>query len=330
MFMVFVSLAGCGKGDMEKLEKETILSENDEFVESDISENLMNIMTSEDVITSFISVDGNGDYVLYGQNIEDGTINKYVYGEDKDWGISKVIWNDKLTKKLDKRDSLRWINVGYDRNLYALYSRVNEDSEIIHDLYRINEETQAVDKVKLSCFGIPTDELIMYVGVFEDGNILVQKENGEIEWFDIHSGEIKGTYNEPVHKLFMGHSQFYTVDGSNSEVNMIFENDGTVTEIFSLEDEVLLDSDSSRTLLYVEIYESENEDVFMLVPSGIYEVDLTEKSNKKILSNYGSNNTHVTKYESLGFVEKEGAFAKISIEALDEGDKIYCYEYKLP
>ncbi|MCM1245618.1 MAG: hypothetical protein NC293_08265 [Roseburia sp.] len=330
--VVFVLLAGCGKTDTETPEKETILSEKDEYVESNIGEEFENIMTSEDVIMSFLSVDRNGEYVLYGKNFENGTIYKYIYGEEKGWKSDKVEWNDKLIKKIGKSDSMRWINVGYDGNLYVLCSKVDEESEkLIYDLYCINDDTQSVDKVKLSCFGIPTDETITYIGAFGNGNILVQNEKGSIEWFDISTGEIEGTYNEPVHKLFMGDREFYAVDGSNSKVNMISEHDGTVTEIFSLEDEVLLNSNNSSTLLYVEVYENENQDVFVLVPSGIYEVNLTEKGNKEIVSNYGlESNTNITKYESLGFVEKEGTFAKISTETLDEGVNIYCYEYNLP
>lgn len=167
----------------------------------------------------------------------------------------------------------------------------------------------------------------VYVGVFESGNVLIQKANGEVEWYDPNSDEQKGFYSGMPHKLFMGRDNFYAVDSMNSNIVKVSEDGGKEVEIFSLEGEALLCSDSVGTELQVEVFENGDDDIFIMTPSGIFEVDEATKRKEKLISASVSNVVGSVGKSMMGLVEKDGSFVLMSQEAVEEGTKLYAFEY---
>lgn len=336
MFIILFLVSGCSEEKEVKpiKSKEPIsVDKKSDFVERDISQSIRSELSVMDVVVSNCLLDVKGKYVFYYKTINEEnlkeTFYKYSYDKSEGWRKEEVPWGNVIKGKLAKGASLSFICCGFDMKLYALFQN-NADS-LTFDLYKINEETNEVDKVPLSCLGKKDDmeSIPVYVGVFESGNVLIQKANGDVEWYDPSSGEQEGFYNGMPHKLFMGRDQFYAVDNMNSQIVKISEDGGKAVEIFSLEEEALLRSDSVGTELQIEVFEKEEEEILIMTPSGIYELDEATKRKEKLISASEGKAFSSAGDNIMGLLEKDGNVVLMSQEAVEEGIKMYVFEYAL-
>ena len=223
------------------------MDKKNDFVEKDIAQSIRNELSDMDIVVSNCLLNGNEKYIFYCKTIEEETLKEtiyqYSYEESEVWQKEEVSWGNVIKGKLAKGETLSFISYGFDMKLYALFQ--NNGDSLPYNLYKIDEETNEVDKVQLSCLGKQDnlESMPVYVGVFQSGNVLIQKANGEVEWYDSNTGEQKGFYSGMPHKLFMGRDNFYAVDNMNSQIVKVSEDSGKEVEIFSLKDEALLRSD---------------------------------------------------------------------------------------
>lgn len=208
-----------------------------------------------------------------------------------------------------------------DMDIVVSNCLLNGNEKYIFYCKTIEEETL---KETIYQYSLP-----VYVGVFQSGNVLIQKANGEVEWYDSNTGEQKGFYSGMPHKLFMGRDNFYAVDNMNSQIVKVSEDSGKEVEIFSLKDEALLRSDRVGTELQIEVFENGDDDIFIMTPSGIFEVDDATKRKVKLISASESKAFNNVGNNTMGLLEKDGNIVLMSQEAVEEGIQLYAYEYVL-
>lgn len=335
IFIIMFIVSGCSEEKAVKpiKSKEPMsVDKKIDFVERDIAQSIRSELSDMDIVVSNCLLNGNEKYVFYYKTIEEDlkeTIHQYSYEETEGWQKEEVSWGNVINGKLAKGESLSFINYGFDNKLYALYQKNGES--LTYNLYKIDEAKNEVDKVQLSCLGKQgdIDSMPVYVGVFESGNVLIQKANGEVEWYDPVTGEQKGFYSGMLHKLFMGRDKFYAVNNMNSQVVKVLEDGGKEVEIFSLEEEALLRSDSVGTELQVEVFENEDDDIYIMTPSGIFEVNVTTKSKEKLISASENKAFSSAGSNTMGLLEKDGNIVLMRQEAVEEGIKLYAFEYVL-
>ncbi len=336
MFIILFLVSGCSeKNEMEPIKSKEPVSvdEKNDFVEKDIAQSIRNELSDTDIVVSNCLMNGNEKYIFYCKTIEEETLKEtiyqYSYEESDVWQKEEVSWGNVIKGKLAKGESLSFISYGLDMRLYALFQ--NNGNGLTYNLYKIDEETNEIDKVQLSCLGKQDnlESMPVYVGVFQSGNVLIQKANGEVEWYDPNTGEQKGFYSGMPHKLFMGRDNFYAVDKMNSQIVKVSEDSGKAVEIFSLEEEALLRSDSVGTELQVEVFENRDDDIFIMTPSGVFEVDEATKRRVKLISASESKAFSNAGNNTMGLLEKDGNIVLMSQEAVEEGIQLYAYEYVL-
>lgn len=332
MCMVLFVLMGCSEQEKsEPVVSTAPVPVNKGYAEKDISDGIRDKLTVMDIVVSNCFVNQKEQYSFFYKTINEEnlqeTIYQYSYDEVEGWKKEQVSWWDKIKDTLGKGYSLSAVNYGMDLNLYALFC--NNTDGLVYELYKINEETDEVKKVELTCLGRQEDmeSMPVYVGAFASGNVLVQKANGEITWYDVISGEQVGGYSGMSHKLFMGYVSFFAVDNLNTQIVEVSENKGEASEIFSLKDEVLLSSDSAGTELHVEVSENWDEDVFVMVPTGIYKINRGTKKSEKLILGSESKAIGSVGYSMMGLVERNGNLLLMSQEAIEEGVKLYASEY---
>ena len=77
------------------------------------------------------------------------------------------------------------------------------------------------------------------------------------------------------------------------------------------------------------VFENGDDDIFIMTPSGIFEVDDATKRKVKLISASESKAFNNVGNNTMGLLEKDGNIVLMSQEAVEEGIQLYAYEYVL-